>query len=48
VDRVQPVDMFPHTTHIESVVTFSRRSSQRTPASDSVRPGSPRRRAPRR
>lgn len=26
VDRVQPVDMFPHTTHIETVVTFSRRS----------------------
>jgi 23S rRNA (uracil1939-C5)-methyltransferase len=24
VDRVQPVDMFPHTTHIETVVTFSR------------------------
>jgi 23S rRNA (uracil1939-C5)-methyltransferase len=24
VDRVQPVDMFPHTTHIETVVTLSR------------------------
>lgn len=24
IDRVQPVDMFPHTTHIETVVTFSR------------------------
>jgi 23S rRNA (uracil1939-C5)-methyltransferase len=29
VDRVQPVDMFPHTTHIESVVTFSRPSAPR-------------------
>ena len=33
VDRVQPVDMFPHTTHIETVVTFSRPSGRRRPAS---------------
>jgi 23S rRNA (uracil1939-C5)-methyltransferase len=26
VDRLQPVDMFPHTGHIETVVTLSRRS----------------------
>jgi 23S rRNA (uracil1939-C5)-methyltransferase len=25
IDRVQPVDMFPHTPHIETVVTLSRR-----------------------
>lgn len=41
VDRVQPVDMFPHTTHIETVLTFSRPSSpsKRAPASEP--PGSP-------
>jgi hypothetical protein len=33
VDRVQPLDMFPHTTHIETVVTFSRQSSRRRRAS---------------
>jgi 23S rRNA (uracil1939-C5)-methyltransferase len=42
VDRVQPVDMFPHTTHIESIVTFSRPSARRTRASAPARPGSPR------
>jgi 23S rRNA (uracil1939-C5)-methyltransferase len=41
VNRVQPVDMFPHTTHIETVVTFSRPSARRTPASAPERRGSP-------
>jgi 23S rRNA (uracil1939-C5)-methyltransferase len=41
VDRVQPVDMFPHTTHIETVVTFSRPSSQRKRASGPAPRGSP-------
>ncbi|HUE87507.1 MAG TPA: 23S rRNA (uracil(1939)-C(5))-methyltransferase RlmD [Vicinamibacterales bacterium] len=45
VDRIQPVDMFPHTTHIESVVTFSRPSSRRRHASATAPPGSPRPRA---
>jgi 23S rRNA (uracil1939-C5)-methyltransferase len=48
IDRLQPVDMFPHTTHIESVVTFSRRSSPRRRASAAVPPGSTRPRARRR
>lgn len=48
VDRLQPVDMFPHTTHIETVATFSRRSPPRTRASAAARPGSPRPRSPRR
>jgi 23S rRNA (uracil1939-C5)-methyltransferase len=48
VDQVQPVDMFPHTTHIETVVTFSRPSARRTPASAAGRPGSPTPRARRR
>jgi 23S rRNA (uracil1939-C5)-methyltransferase len=47
-DRVQPVDMFPHTTHIETVITFSRRSALRTRASAPAPPGSPRPEAPRR
>jgi 23S rRNA (uracil1939-C5)-methyltransferase len=37
IDRVQPVDMFPHTTHIETVVTFSRRSERGTRAPGSGR-----------
>jgi 23S rRNA (uracil1939-C5)-methyltransferase len=41
IDAVQPVDMFPHTTHIETVVTFSRQSSRRRPASAPGRPDSP-------
>ena len=48
VDRVQPVDMFPHTTHIESVVTFSRQSSPRRRASAAAPPESTRRRPRRR
>lgn len=40
VDRLLPVDMFPHTTHIETVVTFSRQSSRRTRASAPARPRS--------
>jgi 23S rRNA (uracil1939-C5)-methyltransferase len=48
VDRLQPIDMFPHTTHIESVVTFSRRSTPRTRASASGPRGLPRPRARRR
>jgi 23S rRNA (uracil1939-C5)-methyltransferase len=36
-DRLQPVDMFPHTTHIETVVTFSRRSAPRRRASAPAR-----------
>jgi 23S rRNA (uracil1939-C5)-methyltransferase len=48
IDRVQPVDMFPHTTHIETVVTFSRRSARRTPASAPERRDSPRPRVRRR
>jgi 23S rRNA (uracil1939-C5)-methyltransferase len=42
IDRLQPVDMFPHTTHIETVVTFSRRSAPRTRASAPAPTGSPR------
>ena len=41
VDRVQPVDMFPHTTHIETVVTFSRPSAPRKRASAPARRDSP-------
>ena len=48
VERIQPVDMFPHTTHIESVTTFSRPSSRRTRASAPARPHSPTPRRPRR
>jgi 23S rRNA (uracil1939-C5)-methyltransferase len=40
-DRVQPVDMFPHTTHIETVVTFSRQSAPRKRARVPVRRDSP-------
>jgi 23S rRNA (uracil1939-C5)-methyltransferase len=48
VDRIQPVDMFPHTTHIETVVTFSRPSSRRMRASAPEPQGSPTPRARRR
>jgi 23S rRNA (uracil1939-C5)-methyltransferase len=48
VDRIQPVDMFPHTTHIETVVTFSRPSAGRTRVSALARRRAPRPRAPRR
>jgi 23S rRNA (uracil1939-C5)-methyltransferase len=41
IERVQPVDMFPHTTHIETVVTFCRRSARRTLASAPERRDSP-------
>lgn len=41
IDRVQPVDMFPHTTHIETVVTFSRPSSARRRASAPALPDRP-------
>jgi 23S rRNA (uracil1939-C5)-methyltransferase len=45
VDRIQPVDMFPHTTHIETLVTFSRlfsrgmRGSATAPRSSPTRRG---------
>jgi 23S rRNA (uracil1939-C5)-methyltransferase len=48
VDRVQPVDMFPHTTHIETVVTFSGPSPRGKRGSSPARQGSATRRAPRR
>ena len=32
VSRVQPVDMFPHTDHIETVMTFERPSTRVAPA----------------
>ena len=41
IDRVQPVDMFPHTTHIETVVTFSRPSARGMSASAPGRRDSP-------
>jgi hypothetical protein len=44
---VQPVDMFPHTTHIETVVTFSRPSARGTRARAPARRGAPRRPTPR-
>jgi 23S rRNA (uracil1939-C5)-methyltransferase len=47
VDRLQPVDMFPHTPHIETVVTFSRSSARGTRGSGTARRGSPTPRPPR-
>ena len=39
VSRVQPVDMFPHTDHIETVMTFERPSTRVAPAArDPVSP----------
>ena len=35
VDAVQPVDMFPHTQHVENVVRLVRRDPQ-SPASDEL------------
>jgi 23S rRNA (uracil1939-C5)-methyltransferase len=48
VDRLQPVDMFPHTTHIETVATFSRRSPRDTRVRAPEPRRSTRRREPRR
>jgi 23S rRNA (uracil1939-C5)-methyltransferase len=48
IDRLQPVDMFPHTPHVETVVTFSRESPRRRRASVPARQGSPRPRSRRR
>jgi 23S rRNA (uracil1939-C5)-methyltransferase len=41
VERLQAVDMFPHTTHIETVVTFSRPSAPRRRASAPAHRGVP-------
>jgi 23S rRNA (uracil1939-C5)-methyltransferase len=48
IERVQPVDMFPHTTHIETVLIVSRSSRRGRRESDSAPPASARPRSRRR
>jgi len=44
VARLQPVDMFPHTTHIETVVTLTARATSDRPSSPRTRASAPARR----